>query len=66
MRTLEQFQKEMQEAHDCEKCHGKIFCVTIDLTGRMHCAYCNAVVNYPKATPMEIREWTKNTGVKKC
>jgi len=37
---------ELSEIHDCEKCHGKIVCISIDALGVTRCAYCNQVVNY--------------------
>lgn len=61
MRAHKEFQKQMEDAHDCEKCHGKIFALTHDAFGRTCCAYCNQPVNYPKATEEEITEWMRAT-----
>ena len=36
----------LEEVHDCEKCHGKIVCISVDNIGVTRCGYCNAVVNY--------------------
>ncbi len=47
----------MQDAHSCDKCSGKIFLVSIDLLGVTRCGYCSRVVNYPKATPEEMKSW---------
>ncbi len=57
MRTHKEFQKQMQDAHDCEKCHGKIFCVSINESGLTRCTYCNQVVHYPHASKEEMRSW---------
>lgn len=56
MRTHEEFQKEFLASHDCDKCHGKIVCVSVDKLGVTRCAYCNQVVNYPKATREELKQ----------
>jgi ribosomal protein L37AE/L43A len=37
---------ELSEVHDCEKCHGKIVCISVDNVGVTRCGYCNAVVDY--------------------
>ena len=58
-RTHEQFIKEMEAAHDCDKCHGKIFCIATDLLGNTRCAYCHEIVKYPHATDEELKEWMK-------
>ncbi|MHA1868721.1 MAG: hypothetical protein ACTSXD_11810 [Candidatus Heimdallarchaeaceae archaeon] len=60
MRTIEEWNKQMMEAHDCKKCHGKIFAVRMDKLGNSYCAYCGQKVNYPKPTKEEIKEWMKN------
>ena len=57
MRTNKQFQKQMKDAHNCSKCLGKLFCVSINEFGITRCAYCNQVVNYPQATKEEIKSW---------
>ena len=57
MRTFEEFNKEFLEAHDCKKCHGKIVAINMDMLGNNKCAYCNQIVNYPKATKEEIAFW---------
>jgi len=51
MRLLEGKEKKMKirtisDIHDCEKCHGKMVCIEIDLVGVTRCAYCHEVVNY--------------------
>jgi ribosomal protein L37AE/L43A len=40
--------KDMEELHNCEKCKGKIVCITIDKLGITRCAYCHQQVNYLK------------------
>jgi len=37
---------ELSEIHDCEKCHGKIVFISIDLLGITRCGYCHQVVDY--------------------
>ena len=36
--------KDLSEIHDCDKCHGKIVCISVDLVGVTRCGYCNEVV----------------------
>lgn len=57
MRTFKEFLKELEQAHDCEKCHGKIFCIAMDKTGITRCGYCHEIVNYPVATKEEFISW---------
>ena len=57
LRTHEEFMKEMKEAHWCEKCDGKIFCISLDYLGNTCCGYCGVQVNYPKATKYELAFW---------
>jgi len=54
MRTNKQFLTEMKQAHNCSKCLGKIFCISINEFGITRCSYCNQIVNYPKATNEEM------------
>ena len=37
---------ELSEIHNCEKCQGKIVCISIDNLGITRCTYCNQVVDY--------------------
>jgi hypothetical protein len=37
---------ELEEVHNCEKCKGKIVCISVDNVGVTRCGYCNAVVDY--------------------
>jgi late competence protein required for DNA uptake (superfamily II DNA/RNA helicase) len=62
MRTFKEFQNEFKGAHTCDKCEGKIICVTIDHCGNSRCAYCNQVVNYPRASKEELLQWFKESG----
>ena len=57
MRTFKQFQKQMQKAHDCEKCHNKIISIMMDELGKRRCSYCNEIVNYPEPTVEEMKAW---------
>jgi hypothetical protein len=57
MRTHKEFQKELRESHSCEKSKGKIISISIDARGNEFCAYCNAQVNYPRATKEELVSW---------
>ena len=59
MRTFKEFIKQMQEAHSCEKCDGKIFAIEMDGLGITYCAYCNEKVMYPHSTPKELNAWMK-------
>lgn len=59
MRKFSEFQEEFKKAHDCEKCHGNMIGVTIDLFGNVKCSYCGQKVDYPKATKEELIEWIK-------
>ena len=55
---------ELSEIHDCEKCHGKIVCISIDALGVTRCAYCNQVVDYSsyfKNKYNEIKNTIQNT-----
>lgn len=38
--------KSFSELHDCDKCHGKIVEITVDMLGVERCGYCNEVVDY--------------------
>ena len=40
--------KHLDEYHDCEKCHGKIVCISADKLGNSFCGYCYARVEYPR------------------
>lgn len=42
--------KEVVESHWCEKCNGKIICVSIDKFGNPYCGYCGQRVYYPQPT----------------
>lgn len=57
MRTHKEFMKQIKETHDCKECHGKIFSVSIDSIGNRRCGYCHKIVEYPKPTMEEIRNW---------
>jgi hypothetical protein len=60
MRTRKQFSKDMVDAHNCEKCDGKIFAIEGDMLGNSRCAYCHQIVRYPVATREEMDEWAKD------
>lgn len=64
MRTFEEFERQMIEAHDCDKCHGKIVCIKIDAFCNQYCAYCGEIVDYPIATIQEMRSWMEKAGVR--
>lgn len=61
MRTFEEFGKQMQEAHDCDDCRGKIFAVRMDMLGNKYCGYCGEKVDYPKSTMEELNQWMKES-----
>ncbi len=37
---------DLEEIHDCEKCHGKIVMISSDILGNTYCGYCNQRVDY--------------------
>ena len=64
--TFKEYQnamKRLEEYHDCEKCHGKIVCITRDLFGMgdTFCGYCKEKVNYPRLTQKGFDDWKKKT-----
>lgn len=61
--SFEEFRKKQQQAHSCQKCQGKIFCISIDKLGQTRCAYCNEIVNYPRATKEDLDRWMKEKGL---
>jgi len=65
VRTLEEFGKKMEEAHDCDKCKGKIFAIVIDEFGNKYCSYCRENVNYPTPTREELKLWFKKFNTRK-
>lgn len=62
--TMEEVQEAMEhleDYHDCEKCHGKIVCMTTDGFGNTKCAYCNEIVKYPTMKKEAFEKWAKTT-----
>ncbi len=45
---VQEAMEHLEDYHDCEKCHGKIVCISIDNLGNLCCAYCGKIVKYPK------------------
>jgi hypothetical protein len=45
---------DLSKIHNCEKCQGKIVCISVDSTGISRCSYCNEVVDYNKFIKQEI------------
>lgn len=39
---------ELEELHDCEKCHGKMVMIAVDKMGNTYCGYCHERVDYGK------------------
>lgn len=37
---------DLSELHNCEKCQGKLVCISVDLVGVQRCGYCGEVVDY--------------------
>ena len=60
MRTQREWMDEMEAAHDCKKCQGKIFTISKDILGNSCCAYCGKRVKYPNATLNELKNWMQN------
>ncbi len=61
---------ELNEIHDCEKCHGKIVMITTDAFGNSKCGYCGEMVDYTlyfednKRFKQFIKSWEKENGLK--
>lgn len=36
----------LEEIHDCEKCHNKMVCISVDMFGNTYCGYCSQPVDY--------------------
>lgn len=51
---------DISEIHDCEKCHGKLVGITVDLVGIERCGYCGQVVPYKEFILTKIKEKLKN------
>ena len=53
--------KNLEDYHDCEKCHGKIVFMCGDGFGNTKCGYCGEVVKYPKLSKkgyeIEKKKW---------
>ena len=55
---------ELEELHDCEKCHGKIVSISVDKLGVTRCGYCGAVVDYKKWMDEQMgsmKKWEEST-----
>ena len=59
MRNFKEYLKQMEAAHCCDKCRGKMFAICGDMLGNTRCAYCNEIVHYPSATEEELLSWMK-------
>lgn len=55
--------RNLSSYHDCEKCHGKIVCISRDNLGNTICEYCKEIVKYPKLSKkgfeLEKEKWIK-------
>ena len=60
MDELHEAMKNLEDYHDCEKCHGKIVCIGVDKFGNTSCGYCHKLVRYPKMKKEAFEEWLKN------
>jgi hypothetical protein len=49
------------EAHDCEKCRGKIVCIARDAFGNTYCAYCGKKVDYKPVSKKILDDIKKHT-----
>ncbi len=56
---MEQQVIDLSEIHDCEKCHNKMVCITIDKIGITRCAYCNQVVLYKQFIEKKLADYIK-------
>jgi hypothetical protein len=69
MDELQEAMKNLSQYHDCDKCHGKIVCISGDNLGNSKCAYCGEIVRYPKMKKEAFEKWLKeyphNKGDKK-
>ena len=60
--TMEEYEKAMEnlsEYHDCEKCHDKIVCFSLDGFGNTKCGYCGKIVKYPRLKREVFERWLK-------
>ena len=46
----------LEDLHDCEKCHREIVAISIDLLGVTRCGYCHEVVDYSSFAKEELEE----------
>ena len=53
----------LEEIHDCKKCHGKIVAIAIDKLGNTYCRYCGQRVDYSPFMK-EIEKEMEKSGVK--
>jgi len=56
---LHEAMKNLKDYHDCEKCRGKMVCITTDKLGVKRCGYCNQVVRYPRLTKGAFETWAR-------
>jgi len=56
---LEEAERNLDNYHDCEYCHGKIVCIKTNGLGTTFCGYCGAVVKYPRLTREAAERWLK-------
>ena len=61
---LHEAMKNLSAYHDCEKCHGKIVCISIDDFGNACCGYCHQRVNYPRLSMRGLKDFKENLSLK--
>lgn len=49
----------LNEVHDCEKCHGKMVVISVDIMGNTRCGYCREIVDYRKFIEKHIPHLTR-------
>ena len=47
-KNLEFIDKNLEKLHDCDKCHGKMVGISVDVCGNTYCGYCGKRIDYFK------------------
>lgn len=63
MEDLWEAMKHLEDYHDCEKCHGKIVCISCDKLGNQRCGYCGQTVKYPRVKKGVFEEFLRERGI---
>jgi len=60
LKEYEEAMDNLENYHDCYKCHGKIVAISLDKLGNTKCGYCGQVVKYPKLKKEVFENMIKN------